>query len=256
VHRRSQPLAMLAGRWLLAANGDAQFSISHIYGHHMNVATPKDPATARRGESLYRFVVRSATGQYREALEIERRRLHRQGQAVWSHHNLVLRSVAMSAMIALAAYGLAGLPGLLVFFGACLVSKFLFENVNYMQHYGLVRVPGARVEPRHSWDCDTRAATRVFYNLSRHSHHHSKPAMPYWRLLSTRDSHDSPRLDLGYIVSMFIAAAPPLWFRFTTPKLIEWDRRLATPQERELAKVANYLSKYPPLMAASMEMTV
>jgi hypothetical protein len=255
VHRHGDRGAMLAGRWLLAANGDAQFSISHVYGHHLNVGLRQDPATARRGETLFRFVVRSAAGQYREALEIERRRLAREGKPVWSHHNRLLRSAAMTAAIALTAFWLAGAVGVLVFAGTCVVAKFLFENVNYIEHYGLVRAPGTRVEPRHSWDCHGRGATLVFYNLSRHAHHHTRAVLPYRALMPTPES-ECIQLERGYIVSMFMAVVPPLWFRYTTPKLIDWDRRLASPQEREIAKVANHLSKYPPLMAATLETTV
>ena len=151
VYRRSEPVAMAIGRWLLAMNGDAQFSISHVYGHHMNVATLADPATARRGENAYRFALRSAVGQYVEAIKIEGRRLQRNAQPIWSSHNRLLRGLAMTGALAVVAWLASGLPGLLLLLGSMLVSKFLFELVNYIQHYGLVRVPGKRVESRHSW---------------------------------------------------------------------------------------------------------
>ena len=35
------------------------FTIEHLYGHHKNVATPKDPASAEKGITLYNFVLRS-----------------------------------------------------------------------------------------------------------------------------------------------------------------------------------------------------
>ena len=251
VHRRSSPLTMQVGRWLLALNGDAQFSISHVYGHHMRVATPDDPATARRGESMYRFVLRSSIGQYREAAEIEQKRLERAGRGFWTWRNELLQSIAMSAVFAALSYWLAGLAGMGLWFFAALVTKILFENVNYIQHYGLVRLHGTRVEPRHSWDCNTAGATWVFYGLARHSHHHNKPVLPYWHLMPLDKVSGSPRLDIGYIGCMLLATVPPLWFRWTTPRLLDWDRRLASPDERELAKAANQQSNYLPLIAAS-----
>jgi alkane 1-monooxygenase len=38
------------------------FFIEHNRGHHANVATPGDPASARRGETVYGFWVRSIVG--------------------------------------------------------------------------------------------------------------------------------------------------------------------------------------------------
>jgi hypothetical protein len=250
VHRRSSPLSIAFGRFLLAINGDAQFSISHVYGHHMRVATPDDPATARRGENLYRFALRSAIGQYVEAWELEAARLKRVGQPVWSIHHALLRSLLGTALIAILCYAVAGGRGVLVFFVAALTSKFLFECVNYVQHYGLLRVLGSKVEPRHSWDCASRAATFAFYNLTRHSHHHAKPVSPFWELKPNGHS-GAPQLDRGYIAAMLLACIPPLWFRWTTPRLLAWDARLASDAERRLAADANRASGYPPLMAAA-----
>lgn len=43
------------GTYTLARNLYMHFNIEHIYGHHRNVATPKDPATARLGQNVYSF---------------------------------------------------------------------------------------------------------------------------------------------------------------------------------------------------------
>lgn len=37
----------------LAKNLYMHFIIEHKYGHHKNLATPDDPATSRRGQTLY-----------------------------------------------------------------------------------------------------------------------------------------------------------------------------------------------------------
>jgi fatty acid desaturase len=238
VHRRSEPAAMLAGRWLLAANGDAQFSISHVYGHHMNVGTPDDPATARRGENVYRFAWRSAVGQYVEAARIENERLQRQGRRVLGWHNRLLSGLAMSGVLLAGAAVWAGATGLLMLLLAMLTSKFLFENVNYIQHYGLVRVPGQRVQTRHSWNCDHRWATWVFYNLARHAEHHAKPVLPYWQLDPAASQNGGPSMRHGYIATMLLACLPPLWWRHTAPLLAHWDNQLASEGERWLVAQA------------------
>lgn len=245
VHRRGQPVAMTIGRWLLAGNGDAQFSISHVYGHHMNVGTPADPATARRGENVYRFALRSAVGQFREAMDIERRRLERLGRGFVSHHNTLFTGVLMSLCIVAVAATFFGLVGVAMLVGAMAMAKFLFEQVNYIQHYGLVRAPGRRVEARHSWDCDHRWATLTFYNLARHSHHHAKPVLPYWQLESTEGSQEGVAIRYGYIAAMLLAAIPPLWYRHTAPLLARWDARFASEEELQLLRTENDAHPHP-----------
>jgi alkane 1-monooxygenase len=40
----------------------SHFYNEHTKGHHKNVATPEDPATARINESIYEFIFRSVVG--------------------------------------------------------------------------------------------------------------------------------------------------------------------------------------------------
>lgn len=236
VHRTSHKLSMFVGRWLLAIVGDAQFSISHVYAHHLNVATHKDAATARRGESLYFFFIRSSVGQYKESCEIETRRLNNINAPFWSMHNRVLTGVLMTLCLSAVMVWVAGWIGLLLYAVLMLTSKFLFETVNYIEHYGLLREEGAKVEPKHSWDCNTRAASYVLYNLSRHSDHHANATTPFWELRAHPNVMD---LKYGYIAHMILAMVPPLWHQYTAPKLAHWDKHLATEAELRLAKESN-----------------
>ena len=58
-------------RWLsrvaLAQSGYGHFFIEHNRGHHVRVATPEDPASARLGESFYAFWPRTVLGSLRSA---------------------------------------------------------------------------------------------------------------------------------------------------------------------------------------------
>jgi fatty-acid desaturase len=47
----------------------------HNRGHHTNVGTPKDPASARRNEWLFVFWFRSQIGSYIQAWQIETQRM-------------------------------------------------------------------------------------------------------------------------------------------------------------------------------------
>lgn len=228
VHRQHNRFAVAAGRWLLAAVADTQFAIAHLYGHHRHVGTPMDPATARRGETLYRFVGRSAVGQLASAWYFEAERLDRRGEAVWGWRNRFLRGQAMTALIvAVVAVG-AGWQALLGYLLCVACAKFVYESVNYIQHYGLVRVPGARIEPRHSWDSAAPLSSAYLLNLTRHADHHARASVPYWRL---RLHADAPALPGGYFSMVLVAMVPPLWRRTLEPLLRDWDRHHASADE-------------------------
>ena len=236
-HRTTDPAAMIVGRWLLAITFDAEFSIEHVYGHHRRLATPADPASARRGESFYVYLQRSVIGQTRSAAALERQRLETLGYGFWSVHNRYLRGWLMSSAI-VGAFALAGgLVAVTVFVLSALAGRSVLEAVNYFEHYGLVREPGQPVEPRHSWNSNKRLSNAVLFNLARHSHHHAEGDAQFWQLRSYRDA---PTLPYGYLTSMLLVYLMPGWYRNRmTPLLLDWDRRYATPAERRLAEAAN-----------------
>lgn len=249
VHRTSNRFLVLTGRWLLALTGDAQFSISHVYAHHFLVGTRKDSATARRGESLYAFVVRSSIGQYHEAIAVEKKRLANRG-GLWSLKNRVATGIAMTAVVVIAFGVAAGWRGLLAWLVAAGFAKCLFETVNYIQHYGLVRVDGTPVRPHHSWDCLLQACTNLFYNLTRHADHHARASQPFWNL---KPYPQVMQIRYGYMAAMIVAFVPPVWRRLMLPFLEYWDRELASDAERDLAREANRLSGMRRLASAHGE---
>jgi len=231
VHRVRSGTSLFAGRALLALILDASFPIEHVYGHHRNVGTREDPATARRGESVYRFVVRSTVDQYRAAWAFEQRRLLRRGQSIWSHHNRVFYGAAFIAMFAGVTAAVCGPLGLLVFLGAGLLGKASLEIINYVEHYGLIRVPGAHIRARHSWDTANPMSAAGMFNLSRHASHHLS-SKPYWQLSL---EPGAPRLPGGLFLSGLIALLPPLWFHKMGRRLARWDSEMASPDELALA---------------------
>lgn len=231
VHRTESPLALATGRWLLAFSIDTTFAIEHVYGHHRHVATARDPATARRGETVFAFALRSTIDGNRSAWAIECDRLRRKGVPVWSRSNRVLTGQLLSLAIAALWMLIAGLPGLVVFLLSAAQGKLYLEFVNYIEHYGLVRVPGTAVEPRHSWNAYRRVTNGLLYNLARHSHHHRFARKPFWQL---EVEAGAPTLPHGYMTMILIALVPPLFERTMAPLLARWDREQATPDERRL----------------------
>ena len=236
VHRTWSPFSVSLGRWLLAFSFDANFSVEHVYGHHRYVATPDDPATAPRGRNVYQHVLISTWKGNVSAWKIEKARLARKKLNVWTYHNVCLRGIMMSLMILMASFYLASWQGLLFFTCTALWAKAMLEVVNYMEHYGMVRVPNKRVEPKHSWNTNKKVSSWAMFNLSRHSHHHAHGQLAYHKL---SPYPEAPTMISGYLATIFITFIPPLWFKLMAPKLEEWDKHYANDDERRLLANSN-----------------
>lgn len=212
------------GLSMLAAVGYMQFRIAHLHGHHVRAATPDDPATARRGEGAYGFIVRSAVGQYREAWAFEGKRLRRKGLSVWSPANRMLRYLAIELAV-VGAVSLLGLRALAFLLVQAVLAIALLELFNYIAHYGLrrrVQPDGSmeRLAARHSWNSSRRMNNWSLFNMGRHSDHHGHPTRRYQRL---EPLPDSPELPSGYAGSILLALIPPLWRRVMDPRADAWS---------------------------------
>ena len=137
----------------------------------------------------------------------------------------------MTLAIGCGAWALAGWVGVGVFVLLAAQGKMYLELVNYVEHYGLMRVPGERVEPRHAWNCHHIISNAALYNLPRHSNHHMFASKPFWALEANAAA---PLLPYGYKTMIVLALVPPLWRRVIDPRLRDWDARFATQAEREL----------------------
>ncbi|MFD7841770.1 alkane 1-monooxygenase [Nocardia sp. NPDC059764] len=210
---RAERLEHWLAKIALAQSGYGHFFVEHNRGHHVRVATPQDPASARFGESLWAFLPRSTLGGFRSSLALERERLARRGKRWFSPDNNLLQGWSMSAALfamMVGAFGVAILPFLLL---QALIGIGLLETANYIEHYGLLRPRRAdgryvRCSPRDSWNSD-RVVTNVFlFQLQRHSDHHANPGRRYQAL---RSSAEAPQLPFGYALMIVLAAIPPLW---------------------------------------------
>lgn len=238
-HRTWDPISLFLGRVLLAFSIDCAFSIEHVYGHHRYVSTEHDPATAPRGRSVYAHILISTMRGNVSAWRIEKERLHRRRLAVYSWHNTYLRGLAMTGVIVALAYAMGGVVAALCFLFCAAIGKALLEIVNYMEHYGMVRLIDTPVEPRHSWNTNKRISSWTMFNLTRHSHHHAQGEVPFQDLMPLPDS---PMMVGGYLTTIVATLVPPLWHRLMTPKVVEWDNRYAAADERELIRKANLRS--------------
>ncbi len=233
VHRTRDRLAMWVGRWQLAIAFNASLEVAHVFGHHSEVGTPLDPATARRGESVYHFFVRSTVGQVFQAWRIESARLAARPPVPRFFSNRVVHGFLRSGLVAGLFLAAGGWFALALFLLASLYNKLLLEALNYMEHYGLVRVAGTPIEQRHSWNSDSAFSHAVLFNLPYHADHHARAGVHYPGL---QGSDAAPVLDRGYLATLPLVLVPPLWRRLVAPRLAEWDRVCATPAERALTR--------------------
>ena len=213
-------------RWLakitLAPVAYGHFFIEHNKGHHKNVATFDDPASSRMGESFWAFWPRTVVGSVKSAWGIERERLARLGEPVWSTKNENLQAWAMTVLIFGALTVWLGPWALLFLVVQAILGFSLLEVVNYLEHYGLMRHKDAtgRVErclPRHSWNSNHIVSNLFLYQLQRHSDHHANPTRRYQAL---RHFEDSPQLPSGYAAMVLAAYLPPLWYWLMDKKVV------------------------------------
>jgi alkane 1-monooxygenase len=217
------------GEILMTSTLYGHFCIEHVHGHHIHVGTPKDPVSARQGESVWRFLPRAVFGSLISAWGIQRDRMTRRGKRVWHLSNPFWRySLAYTVYFA-AAYILAGWLGVGVFALQAVVAFLLLEVINYVEHYGLTRrlLPNGRyerVQPHHSWNASHEFTNYFLINLQRHSDHHKHPQRRY-PVLQHYDEEEAPQLPFGYPTMLIMALVPPVWFRVMDPKVEAWKQR-------------------------------
>ena len=224
-HRIKDRIAMLEGRWLLSASCNADFAIEHVYGHHVTVGSDEDPATARKGENVYTFAVRSTIFGHISAWKHELSRLRKKEFSPFSIRNRMITGYIMSILWCVVFYIAGGTFGLILFLCQAAFAKFILEVVNYMEHYGLSRSEGQPVGPEHSWNTNHRMSSMVLFSLTRHSAHHEKPMVKFWKL----DPYaDAPQMPYGYLTTLVICLIPPLWYSIINPSLSEWESQYST----------------------------
>ncbi|MGE4069002.1 MAG: alkane 1-monooxygenase [Vicinamibacterales bacterium] len=231
VHRSSR-IERALGEALLTMVSYPHFAIEHVYGHHRHVATPADPATARAGESFYRFLPRTMGGSLASAWRIERRRVRTRHGSAWHPANRMARYALTQALMYGASAWVFGRAGVALLAAQALVAVAQLEVINYVEHYGLERrelAPG-RYEPVaacHSWDSRYRVTNWLLINLARHADHHLVASRRY-AALDLRDQ--APELPAGYGAMFALALVPPLWRRVMDPRVAAWrEVHLAGP---------------------------
>lgn len=219
-HRHSKFDQFLA-KALLMTSLYMHFFIEHNRGHHKNVATPNDPATARKNENIYVFVFRCVISAYLNSWKLENDRLTRNKKGIISLNNAMIQYSLVQLLFLILIYSVFGLQAMVYFISAAIAGFVLLEFIEYIEHYGLVRQEiktgiYSSVQNKHSWNCNKMLGRLMLFELPLHPAHHKNSSIKYQALQST---DEAPEMPLGYPGMILLALIPPLWFKKINPLL-------------------------------------
>ncbi len=239
IHKPSR-IEQTAGGFLLSLVCYPGFKIEHLRGHHVHVATPHDLSTAALNQTLYHFIARALSHNYRRAWELEVELLNKRGKSVWSWNNELIRWYALVLAVCVAIASVSGIAGLVFFLGQSLIAIGILEAVNYLEHYGLMRQPLAngkyeRTSHEHSWNSNFLLSNLMTFQLQRHADHHAHPQRRYQIL---RHFEASPQLPAAYSAMVLLALIPPLWKRVMNPRVASYYAKGPWPSEESSSSPA------------------
>lgn len=204
----------------------SHYRSEHLLVHHRYIGTPRDPVTARMGESFYRFYPRVLRASFFSALSAEKAMLDRKDLPASDLSNPFWKYAAIQGAFLFLALILGGWSGLGLFLLQAGIAIWQLELVNFIEHYGLTRKhlgegKYEHVQPRHSWNAAHKASNWLLINLQRHSDHHYKPDRRF-PILQNYTEADAPQLPFGYPIMTMAAMVPPLFRRVMHPRVRKW----------------------------------
>jgi len=234
-HRENLVLRSL-GRLGLVLIFDPWRESTHVITHHLHTARPDDPDYARRGDTVYGHLIRTFRRQFIDAYHLERQAWTKRGRKWWDVRNAWVYRVAQLVVFVLALYAAGGWRGAAASVGVCLLGpRTLLEIFNYCGHYGLIAARSGGFEKRHTWNHLSPLVRILALEITNHADHHDDSYKPFYELTPDRDGPQQPH----FLLCVLLSFVPPLWFRTIKPLLQDWDRRYASPQEREIARCEN-----------------
>ena len=179
VHR-IDPKENWAGGLLLSLVCFGSFKIDHIMHHHVWAVTPEDHLAARRGQSVYNYVLFSNLKRTISAWKTEARRLTAAKIPVYSLNNQMIYWYSMSVLWGLLFGFIWGPKGFLFFLVQSMIAIAMMDIITYIEHYGLLRKKNPsgrydRMTVNHSWNSNYFLTNLFLFNLPRHSDHHVYP---------------------------------------------------------------------------------
>ena len=202
---------------LLLQNGFFYLEADHLYIHHRHVGTRHDPATARLGESIYRYLIRSLTGRMKL--------LFGQNTAFSTQKSRSIRRLTKLKLFICMFYLLLGAFVSGQVFG-WMLSQYLFvilvyESITYIQHYAMQRTPRdggyEPVQLHHAWNSFYKLNAYLYFMMPVHSLHHVHDPG-----LSRVGADAGPRMPLPFARMLLTAYRPTRWFRLMNKQALSF----------------------------------
>ena len=218
---RSTFIEKMLAKLLLIPSHYTHFYIEHNHGHHLHVSTPEDPSTAKYNQNLYAFWIQTVCGTYTKAWKIQLQLNTLEKRNLFSLKNDMFWFTIIQFIYLSGVYFCFGIKGFTLVFLSGIVGFLLLETINYIEHYGLRRLPTVsgryeRVSEKHSWNSNHILGRIILYELTRHSDHHYKSQKKY-QVLACHE--ESPQMPYGYPTSMVLSFFPPLWFKVMNKRI-------------------------------------
>ena len=221
---------------------DCARNIGHTVGHHIDVGTSKDSDTARRGAPLYSFTWRAVIASTLMSWKIESDALEKRGYGRWSIRHRLWKALLAQVIFQSVAFLIGGWIAVATCLGSMVIARFWVESFNYFQHYGIVRVEGKPVTRRHLWNHLGFFTRPIAFEITNHADHHLDSYIPYYKLKPDATAIRMPNVFLCFLTALI----PPLWHNVIIKKALqEWDERLASADERALAREQNLAAGWP-----------
>ncbi|QSE87432.1 alkane 1-monooxygenase (plasmid) [Rhodococcus pseudokoreensis] len=221
---------------------DPNRDVGHKLTHHLDLCTAADSDTPPRGQVIYSFLWTASYGAWKDGVLTSLRSLRKRDMSIFHPRNAVYVELGLIIALCTTVVVFAGWTGLAVAFSAMVLSKLLAEGFNYLQHYGMVRVPGSPIQLHHAWNHLGAVIRPLGMEITTHIDHHFDSKHRFYEL--------APRTDGAQMPSAFLcfacALVPPVWFAtIAKPRLRHWDQTFASPAEQELAMAANRRAGWP-----------
>jgi alkane 1-monooxygenase len=201
IHKH-QPVFQWFGKRLLEWCGYGFWEWQHIMGHHKNVGTIHDPASASKGVTVYEFLPHCIFGTVQQAWQLNSQKFQ--------------KTIANTFFLQLFLFTIFGKRVGIFHMTSCCFSILFLEIINYLEHYGLHRSSDERVEQFHSWDAPYTWSSLILFKLPFHSDHHLHARKNFSELeIQTL----SPKYPFSYPAMIIISLVPPLFFRLTHHEL-------------------------------------
>ena len=211
---------------------------AHNHSHHLHVSTSEDHDTARRGESIFTFPFRAHFGAWKATYEVDQKRLAGKGALTFVLKSETSLSIFINIALAAVSIYFAGpvIGGL--FISVLVLSAIFVEMINYLQHYGLIRVKDEDIKPHHVWNHLSPAVRAAGYDITNHCGHHAvNPDGPFYE---NKPDPLGPQMPNALACLLMAIVLPPVWKnKIAGPRLKNWDLNFASPAEQELAREAN-----------------